>query len=264
VEQVLKRLDIDLYTHVLDWEEFKDLQVSFLKASIANAEIPTDQAILAVLFKTAAARNIKYIITGYNIVTEAVLPKSWMYDSKDLRLIRSIQKQYGKAKLKSYPQLSILGFAYCILIKGIKSIPILNYIPYKKEEAKKFLQEELGWRDYGGKHYESIYTRFFQSYILPRKFNIDKRKAHLSNLILSGQISRQQALEEIKNPTAPSEILEEDGEYVQKKLDLSYEEFSQIMTAPVKSFSDYPNNSELFRKFDFAVQFARNRALNNG
>ena len=262
VELALKRLDIDLYTYVLDWEEFKDLQVSFLKASIANAEIPTDHAIVALLFRVAAAEGIPYIITGSNIVTEAIMPDSWMYDTRDLRFIKAIQRQFGRVKLKTYPQISILNFIYYIFIRGIKFIPILNYVPYVKEEAKQLLQQELGWRDYGGKHFESIYTRFFQAYILPQKFNIDKRRAHLSNLILSGQITRDEALTEMGKPPCPPTELEEDVEYVIKKLGLSYEEFNQIMAAPVKTHTDYPNNAGLWHKFAPVVKFVRQRAIN--
>ena len=263
VEQTVKRLDIDLYTYILDWEESKDLQVSFLKASIANAEIPTDHAIVATLFREAASRGIPYIITGSNIVTEAIMPASWMYPARDLRLIKAVHHQFGKVELKRYPQISILDFVRYTLIKGIKFFPILNYVPYVKKDAKQLLHDELGWRDYGGKHYESIYTRFFQSYILPRKFNIDKRKAHLSNLILSGQMTRDEALAEMEKPPCPSDQLEEDGEHVMKKLGLSHGEFAEMMAAPVKSFSDYPNNAFLWRKFAFVVKYARQRAIHN-
>lgn len=257
IEQILKRLNIDLYTYVLDWEEFKDLQVSFLKASIANAEIPTDHAIGAILYRVAAAKGISYVITGGNIVTEAIMPAVWMSDNRDLRLIKAVHRKFGRVKLKTYPQLSIVDWAYYTFIKGIKYVQILNYVPYVKAEAKRVLCDELGWRDYGGKHYESIYTRFFQSYILPRKFGIDKRKAHLSTLIMSGQITRDEALAEMEKPTCSPGQLEEDGEYVMKKLGLGYDEFAKIMTAPAKSFSDYPNSAYLRRRFAFVVKFAK-------
>jgi N-acetyl sugar amidotransferase len=263
VEKLLRQLGIDLSTHVLDWEEFKDLQVAFLRASIANAEIPTDQAIMAVLFQTAATRSIPYIITGNNLATEAIMPRSWMYTFNDTRLIRSIQNRFGKRKLKTYPLLGIAGYINYVLVKGIKYFPILNYVAYNKMEAKQFLQSELGWRDYGGKHYESIYTRFFQSYLLPRKFNIDKRRAHLSNLILAGQITREQALAEMSAPPISPEQEEVDGEYVMKKLDLNYAEFRDIMSAPIKQPADYPNDSFWWQTLAPMVQFARRQALYN-
>lgn len=170
VEQVLKRLDIDLYTEVLDWEEFKDIQISFLKSGISNIEIPTDHAIWAILIKTAAKKKIPYIIAGNNVVTESIMPESWLYGSKDSKLIRGIHSKYGKIKMKHFPYLTLFNFVDYLLIRGIKWVPILNYVNYVKEDVKKFLIEELGWRDYGGKHYESIFTRFFHAYYLPEKF----------------------------------------------------------------------------------------------
>lgn len=258
IELVLKRLNIDLYTYVLDWEEFKDLQLSFLEASIANAEIPTDHAIVALLYRTAAQRGIKYIISGGNIATEAIMPESWMYDAKDWKIIKSIQKKFGEKKLKSFLHLNLFDCFYYTFIKRIKYIPILNYIRYDKKEAKAILEKELGWRDYGLKHYESIYTRFFQGYILPKKFGIDKRRAHLSTLICSGQITREEALEEMKeNPYPDERIMKEDREYVIKKLGLSEEKFEKIMSQPIKSYKDYPNNSLFFSQASIFTKLAK-------
>lgn len=258
IEMTLKKLNVDLHTFVLNWEEFKDLQLSFLKASIANAEIPTDHAILAVLYHTAAERGIKYIISGGNIVTEAIMPDSWMYDAKDWRIIKSIHKKFGKIKLKTFPVLTIFDWVFYTFVKKIKYIPLLNYIQYNKKEAVQIIEKELGWRNYGLKHYESIYTRFFQGYILPKKFNIDKRRAHLSTLICSGQIKRDMALEEMKNnPYLNEDILKEDKEYVLKKMGITNEEFEKIMSLPVKTYKDYPNNYFWFSKLRFFVNFAK-------
>jgi N-acetyl sugar amidotransferase len=257
IEKVLKQLDIDLYTKVLDWEEFKDLQVSFLKSSIANAEIPSDHAIGAILFKTAAKENIPYIITGSNWVTEAIMPASWMYDNLDSRLIKAVHQLYGKSELKDFPLMTIWEQFYYLMIKRIKAFPILNYVPYVKTDAKKLLKDEFGWRDYGGKHYESIYTRFFQSYYLPHKFDIDKRKAHLSTLILSKQLTREEAIEELAKPPISSDRLEEDGEYVMKKLGLTYEEFHEIMSDQPKSALDYPNNVALKKRLSSLLKVSK-------
>lgn len=245
VERLLKQLDVDLFTYVLDWEEFKDLQLSFLKASIANAEIPTDHAITATLYRVAASNDISYVITGSNFVTEAIMPKTWMYDSTDWWLVESVHRKFGKTELTAFPHLSIWDHFYYNFVKRIKFFRILNYVPYVKDEAKRMLADEMGWRDYGGKHYESIYTRFFQTHILPRKFGMDKRKPHLSALILSGQMTRDEALAEMEKLPCPSDQLEEDGEYVMKKLGLSHEEFGRIMAAPPQSYSDYRNYSNL-------------------
>ena len=264
MEQVIKRLDIDLYTYVLDWEEFKDLQVSFLKSSISHIDIPSDHAIWAILTRIAVDRGIRYFISGYSIATEALMPKSWLYDFKDARLINGIQRQFGHCKLKNYPQLRPLDLVYYLLVKGFKNIRILSYVPYVKQEAKRVLIEELGWRDYGSKHYENIFTRFFSAYYLPRKFGYDLRRPFISALILSGQMTRDEALREIQSPPAPADQLEEDIEFVIKKLNLSREEFEQIMRASPKLFSDYPNSYACWQRFNWLAQAVRKRSSRVG
>jgi len=263
IEKAIKKLNVDLYKSVLDWEEFKDLHLSFLKSSIANAEIPTDHAIVAFLYHTASEKGIKYIISGGNIVTEAIMPDSWMYDPKDLRLIKSIHKKYGKIKLKSFPTLNLFGWIFYTFVKRIKYLPVLNYIPYVKKDAMRLLEKEFDWKPYGHKHFESIYTRFFQGYILPRKFNIDKRKAHLSTLICSGQMTREEALEEMKRDIYPEKDMHEDKECVLKKYSLTEEEFEKIMSHSIKTFRDYPNNSFPLEKLKFFAEIARKMATRN-
>lgn len=260
IEQTLNALGIDLHTHVIDWEEFKDLQLAFLKASVANAEIPTDHAITALLYHTAAKIGVRYVISGANLVTEGILPDSWMYYAGDLRHLIAIHKKFGNLPLRTFPTMSLYYWGYYTYIKGIRFWRLLNYVPYNKMEAKKMIQERLGWRDCGGKHYESIYTRFFQGYILPQKFKIDKRKAHLSTLICSGQMTRDEALEEMEKPIYSPELLEEDREYIIKKLSLTERKFEEIMKLPVKSNFDYPNNMWLYKKLRFLVKFSTRRA----
>lgn len=257
VEHIVKKLDIDLSTYVLDWKEFKDIQTSFLKASVSNIEIPTDHAIWALLIKTAAKHKIPYIIAGNNVVTESIMPESWLYGSKDSYFIKAIHKQFGKIKLKTYPSLSTFDYVDYLLIRGIRWVPILNYIDFVKSDAKQLLIDELGWRDYGGKHYESIFTRFFHSYYLPVKFGYDLRKSYLSALVCSGQMSRADALEELKLAPIAPDLLKQDRDYVVKKLGLSEEEFEQILKNPNKNFSDYPNNDSLWRKFSWLIKIAR-------
>lgn len=264
VEQIVKLLDIDLDTYVLDWKEFRDIQASFLKSSISNIEIPTDHAIWALLVKTAGKMNIPYIIAGNNVVTESIMPETWLYGSKDSKLIKSIHKRFGKVKLKTYPSLSTFDYVYYLLIRGIRWVPILNYIPYNKAEAKATLIKELGWRDYGGKHYESIFTRFFHAYFLPEKFGYDLRKSYLSALICSGQISRDEALDELSKPPAAKELIEQDRTYVMKKLGFPETEFNSIMNEKAKSFSDYPNNDSLWKRFNGLVKIARKRITRVG
>lgn len=242
IENILKRLDIDLYTEVLDWEMFRDLQLSFLKASTPDGEIPTDHAILAVLYKMAAKFKVKYIISGMNFRSEGMLPPSWGRGYLDWRYIRSVHKIFGSKSLKSFPHLSVSGFLYYNICKRIRSISILNYVDFTKKEAIKVICNDLDWQNYGGKHHESVYTRFYQAYILPVKFGIDKRKAHLTCLITStGEVTREQALEELKTPPADPKLIEDDKAYLFKKLGITSAQFDEIMNTPVKSILDYPN-----------------------
>ncbi|MAZ77361.1 MAG: ExsB family protein [Legionellaceae bacterium] len=246
IERLVKGLGIDYYNYVMDWEVFKNLQLAFLKSSLANAEIPTDHAIFALLFQQAAKHNIKYILLGGNVSTESIMPDSWMCENRDWRLIKAINQRFGGKRLSNYPHFSLLKMAYYVFVKKIKCVSILNYTNYVKSDAKQLLVDRYGWRDYGGKHYESIYTKFFQTYILPRKFNIDKRKAHLSSLINASQITREEAMQELAKPLGGERELESDKEYVLKKLGLSEEEFDNIMKAPVKHYEEYPNSAWLF------------------
>lgn len=251
IENVLTKMKIDLFTYVMNWEEFRSLQLSFLKASTPDGEIPSDHAIFALLFNEANKRGIKHIITGMNYRTESILPKSWAQGHLDWRYISAVNKKFGKKVLKSFPRITIHKLFYYWAVKRTKYISILNYVNYNKLEVMKVLQDELGWKYYGGKHYESVYTRFYQSYILPEKFNIDKRRAHCSNLILSKQMTRDEALAELKKPTCDPKIVAEDIEFTTKKLQISREEFDNIMRLPIKSYQDYPNQEfwiQLMRK----------------
>ena len=247
VEKAVKKLDMDLYTHVVNWEEFKDLQLSFLRASVPDAELPTDHSILAFLYEVAAKERVQFIITGVNVSTEGILPAKWGYGLWDWKYIKSVHEKFGQVELKSFPHCSLFGLLHCIFVKRIKRIPLLNYMTYVKKDAMRVLEKELGWKYYGGKHYESIYTRFLQGYILPRKFNIDKRRAHLSTLICSGQITREEALEEMKHDPYPTEeMMKKDKEYVLKKLELTEGEFEKIMSLPLNTVKDYSSNYWLF------------------
>jgi len=248
IEQLLEKLDIHLYTHVIEWEEFKDLQRSFIKSSIENLEIPTDHAITALLLKTADKYNIKYILNGSNLVTEGILPIQGGRNI-DYKLLKDIHSKFGEKKLRTYPAISIWKFAYMLLIKKIKFIPILNYFDFDKENAIKILEKKYDWIRYGGKHYESIFTRFFQGYILPNKYDYDKRKAHLSTMIMSGQASRESALEELKQNPYPNEnLLKEDLEFFLKKLDFTNLEFEKIMNEEVKDITNYKSYESMLEK----------------
>ena len=242
IENTLEKLKIDLFTYVVDWHEFRDIQMSFLKASTPDLEIPTDHGIISLLYKTASKHGVKYILNGTNVQTESILPEKWGYGYYDLTYIKNIQRKFGNKKIKTLPTLSLFELFYFSKIKKIKFIPFLNYVDYVKEDAMKVIEEKLDWIYYGGKHYESIYTRFIQSYILPVKFNIDKRIAHYSNLICSNQMSRDFALEELKKDTYPADLMNNDLEYFLKKFDLSKNEFDLILNNKPKIFLDYKNN----------------------
>jgi N-acetyl sugar amidotransferase len=249
VEHTLKTLGIDLYTYVLDWEEFRDLQLSFLKASVANSEAPTDHAIVSILYHMASKRGVRHILTGSNVVSEGIhLPRTWGYDSLDWRQVKGIHRKFGSSQLNSFPHLSAFQLFNYTFVRRFRFIPILNYFDYHKEAAKKMLRAEIGWRDYGGKHHESIYTRFYQGYITQRKFRFDKRRIHLSNLICSGQTTREDALREMNQDPYSQDKVFEDKEFVLKKLGLSEDKFEEIMNLPVASHKDYPSNSFLFER----------------
>jgi N-acetyl sugar amidotransferase len=261
IEKVLKTLSIDLYTEVLDWEEFRDLQLAFLKASVSDAEIPTDHAIGASIYRVASERGIRYILSGENVVTEGVLPGSWTYGVWDWKYIRAVHQRFGTVPLRTFPHYSLVDLSYYRAARLLRTFCPLNFLPYVKSEAMRVLQHDLGWKYYGGKHYESIYTRFFQGYILPRKFGIDKRKAHLSTLICSGQITRDAAVTELSCQSYSPELQRQDHEYVTKKLGLRAEEFAAIMALPIRTHRDFPNSEALFHRARAVVQGARRLRL---
>lgn len=239
INSLVKKLDLDLFTEVVDWEEFKDIQLSFIKASVVDIELVTDFAIVACLYNIAYKHKIKYIISGHNVSSEGALPSHWVHWKSDFLNIKDIHKKFGLKKMKTFPKMGYFKKAWYVQFKKIKIIPMLNYVDYDKEKAKNFLMRELGWVDYGGKHYESIFTRFYQAYILPKKFNIDKRKAHLSALICAGQIERKEAIEIVSKPAFQYNEMEDDLNYVLKKFGFSKEQFDEIMLEKPKKHTDY-------------------------
>ncbi len=255
IEQIVNKLGFDLTTFVMDWPEFRDLQRSYFKASVLDLEVPTDHMIFGALHKLALKHGVKYILSGNNIATEWVLPKAWYYSKFDLVNLLNIQRKFGTVPLKTLPALGVWHQAYYSLVRGISDVKLLELIEYKKSKAKAIIQEKLDWRDYGGKHYESIFTRFYQGYILPRKFGIDKRRAHLSNLILNGELTREDALEELKRPTYDPDVQEQDKHYVAKKLGFSDEEFDAVLSLPNKEHSEYGDDRSQRKRY-FAIMKA--------
>jgi N-acetyl sugar amidotransferase len=253
IKKACEKLNVDLVTIVADWEEFKDLQISFLKASTPDADVPTDYAIYSVLYDTAAKEGIKYILNGHSFRTEGTSPISWTY--MDPLYVRSVHRKFGKIKrFRSFPHMTFVKLQYYIWIKKIREIRLMEFIDYRKTEVDAILEKEMNWEYYGGHHHENLYTRFFQSYYLPVKFNIDKRKTELSALVRSGQISRESALAELSH----SEYVHDEKTvlYTISKLGLTREEFEEIMNLPVKSHDDYPTYLPLMRLLRYPVKIA--------
>jgi len=251
IHNAVKKLDVDLHTHVASWEEFKDLQVAFLKASVPDVEVPTDFAIISVLYKVAREHGIRNILIGHSFRTEGVAPREWTY--MDARYIRSIHRMFGTKSLQSVPLLTMSQLIYYTLAKKMRFIHIPELIRYEHADVNRVIEEELGWQYYGGHHHESVYTEFIQSYLLPKKFGIDKRRLEYSALIRSGQMERANALVDLQKPyPIRLDLLP----YVLKKLDLSQNEFEAIMALPPKSFHDYPSYYPLMRIMRHPIRIA--------
>lgn len=261
IENALKILDIQLYTYVIEWQEVKDLQLAFLKASTPDGEIPTDHAIVSLLYHTASRMGLKYVIFGYNMRTESHLPPAWSQGWFDLNYIKNVHRKFGILKLKTFPHMSL--WTYFWYKQNLRSFNILDYLDYSKKNAMQELESTLGWRYYGGKHCESIYTRFYQGYILIKKFGYDKRRSHLSSLICSGEIMRDHALEELKNAPYPVEVQESDKEYVLKKLGLSESKFDALMHIEDKTYYDYSFYGVLTKTKIYKTAHALYRLVNS-
>lgn len=257
IERLLKALDIDLVTHVVDWDEFRDLQLAFLKAGVANCETPTDHGIIALLYRMAAKHGVRYILHGGNLSTESIMPATWMEDPLDLRFLRAVHSRFGTRSLRTFPTMGYPWLAYYTFLRGIRYVGVLNYRPYDKAAAMQFLEQQLGWRRYEGKHFESIYTRWFQGYFLPRKFGMDKRRPHYASLIVSGQMTREAALEALELPPYDPKLAEEDVQYIRRKFELSEHDFEEIMRPLRRGPTHYPNTTRLLRRLGPLVRGAK-------
>jgi len=248
IENIVAKLGFDLFTYVVNWEEFRDLQRAYLQASVVDIEAVTDHAIFASHYLLARKHGIRHILSGTNVATEAVLPTHWIHPKGDPVNIRAIHRAHGTVPLRTYPFMGLKVKKLYQQIYGIRSHSLLDLVPYRKAEAKERIQKELGWRDYGGKHHESIWTRFYQGHILPEKFGIDKRKAHLSNLIYSGQMTKPQALEELRQPLYDPIQLAEDRELVLKKLGYTREEWDAILRQPPRPHAAYEVERPIYER----------------
>lgn len=248
IEKIVKGLELDMYTEVINWKEMADIQLSFFKAQISSQDLPQDHAIFAGLYNYATKHHIKYVLTGSNSATEFIRPPvEWIY-MNDIRMMRDIHNKYGKLPLKTFPQCGM--FKYQLIYKyiyGMERIYPLDYVVYNKAEAEAMLHGKYGWERYENKHYENVFTRFFEGYYLPTKFGFDTRKNVYSNQILAGTMTRDEAVELLKQPAYDPDMMEQDKEYVAKKLDISTEEFETIIAGANKTPQDYKNTFWLIK-----------------
>lgn len=250
IEKIVKGLNLDMFTEVINWKEMADLQLAMFKSGISSQDCPQDHAIFAGLYNYAAKNKIKYVLTGANSATEFIRPPvEWIY-LNDLRMMKDIHKKFGKRPLKTYPMCGM--FEYRIIYRylyGMRRLYPLDYVVYDKSEAEKFLHEKYGWTKYANKHYENVFTRFFEGYYLPHKFGFDTRKNVYSNQILTGTMTRNEALELLRNNPYDPDLMEQDKEYIAKKLGISTREFTEIIEGENKTPADYKNSMWLINIF---------------
>jgi N-acetyl sugar amidotransferase len=248
IEQMVKRLGLDLLTFVIDWEEFRDIQRSFFKANVIDIELVTDHAIFASMFRIAKQHGIRFILSGTNAQTESIMPRSWQHFKFDLRNLKAIHRRHGTRPIKRYPTLGVFGMGWNHYVAGFQSLSLLNYLPYRKDEAIATLERELNWQYYGGKHYESVFTKFYQAHILPAKFGVDKRRIHLSDLIMNRELTREAAIAALAQPLYDPVALQQDCDYVCKKLGFSVAEFDAYLKAPAVPHDAYPSYAKLAQR----------------
>lgn len=248
IEKIVDHLGLDLYTEVIDWEEMRDLQLAFFKAGVPHIDTPQDHAFFATMYKFAEAHKVNYILTGANYSTECVRnPVEWMYYQSDVVQLKDIHEKHGTIPLRNFPLTNILKHKiYLPYIKGIKVVTPLNYMPYVKEEAMQLLVEKFGWQRYPQKHFESRFTKFYEGYWLPKKFGYDVRRVQFSSLILTGQMTREEALEKLKTPPFDEATARQEFEFVASKLGITVEELEGYLNAPNKSYKDYKSQESTF------------------
>lgn len=249
IERIVDTLNLDLFTEVIDWEEMKDLQRAFFRSGVSHIDTPQDHAFFATMYKFATEHRIKHILTGANLSTECIRnPVEWMYYQSDSIQIRDIHSKFGEKPLQKFPLTSILWHKIWLpYFRGIQVQRPLNFMPYIKSDAKKLLMERFGWQPYPQKHFESRFTRFYESYWLPERFGYDVRKVQFSSLIVTGQMTREEALVELLRPSYDREAIGQDIEFVANKLDISVEELMSYKELPKKTYRDYRNQEAIYR-----------------
>ncbi len=248
IEKLVDGLGLDLYTEVINWEEMKELQLAFFKSGVPHIDVPQDHAFFATMYKFASKHKIKYILTGGNYSTECVRnPLEWMYYQSDSIQLNDIFKKHGRGRLKEYPVTNILWHkVFLPHIKGIKLIRPLDFVPYNKEKAMQFLVDNYGYQKYPQKHFESRFTRFYEGYWLPQRFGFDTRKVQYSSLILTNQMTREEALEKLKTPLYTVDQVKEDFEFIANKLSTTTEELRSYFNAPKRTFKDYKSQENIY------------------
>ncbi|HEY6563765.1 MAG TPA: N-acetyl sugar amidotransferase [Pirellulaceae bacterium] len=246
IEVLVRRLDIDLFTHVVEWTEMRDLQLAFLKASVLNQDIPQDHAFFATLYRTARRFQMRYFLSGVNYATESIIPPNWGFPAMDGKHVRGVHQRFGQRKLQSYPIMSLPEFLWIVRLRGqLSVIRPLNFLNYDKRQAKQELMRLYGWQDYGEKHNESRFTKFYQDIYLPRKLNFDKRRLHLSSLIVSSQMTREEALKELEQPIIDPAQTRRDTKFVAKKLGIDVPALERLIDQPLIDHQVYPNQLAL-------------------
>lgn len=248
IQMLVDKLGLDLYTEVINWEEMRDFQLAFFKASVPHLDIPQDHAFVATLYHFANKHKIKYILNGGNYATECVRnPLEWLYYGTDMAQIHDIHRRFGTRPLKTYPFSGVLFHKFYLrYLKGVQVVKPLNWLPYTKEIAITTLSEKYGWRPYPQKHFESRFTKFFEGYWLPTRFGYDTRRVQFSSLILTGQMTRAEALEKLKQPAYDPNSIDEEFEYIATKLGITVDELRHYHTMPKKTYKDYRNQEWLF------------------
>ena len=265
IEKIVKYCDFDLHTHVVDWEEMRDLHLAYLKAGIANQDVPQDHVFFASLYHFATRNKIRYILSGGNLATEGIFPKAWHGSAMDAINLKAIHAKYGERPLKTYSTISFFDYYFWYpFVKKMRTVRPLNYKPYNKQEAVDELERTIGWRAYGRKHGESLFTKLFQNYYLPTKFGYDKRKPHLSSLIVSGQMSREEALIKLAEPLYDLQELEIDIAYFCKKLRITRQQFDEFLTGPTHHHADFANwdgRYRMLKKVQGMIERMRGRQI---
>jgi N-acetyl sugar amidotransferase len=242
IEVLVRSLDLDLHTHVIEWEEMRDLQRAFLRASVLNQDIPQDHAFFTTLYRTARQFGLRHFLSGVNYASESVIPPKWGYPAMDGRHVLGVHRRFGERSLNTFPVMGLFEYLWTTRVRRQLTVhKPLNFLPYNKEDAKRELAARYGWKDYGGKHHESRFTRFYQEVYLPRKFGFDKRRLHLSSLIVARQLTRDEALSELQRPIADEARVAHDVRFVAKKLCMTKADLGALLDSPCVPHEAYPN-----------------------